>query len=278
MPQLHSLLILGATGRVGAAVVFALRQRYPNLPITALLELGITVIHGDLENLGLVMDLASSADIVVNSALSESISLAQAIHIGLNNRRRGARKPILLHISRTALDLHHEDPRSLQLQTKPYDDVDTTEWMATPPETPSRLVDNEIMQAVYTSPFQAYIVAPTTILGRAQTPMPQRSHHISRLVQRALKERRLIFPGDGMNAGNGVHLQDVVKLCCGLIGNAMSPTYEPPPENPQFFFAASTEFCWSDVAVKVASKLYNRGLIASDHVYSAPVGRVPELW
>ncbi|KAG8865922.1 hypothetical protein FRC20_009288 [Serendipita sp. 405] len=136
MPQLHSLLILGATGRVGAAVVFALRQRYPNLPITALVrnrtrgerlrEIGITVIHGDLENLGLVMDLASSADIVVNSALSESISLAQAIHIGLNNRRRGARKPILLHISRTALDLHHEDPRSLQLQTKAYDVRDTS--------------------------------------------------------------------------------------------------------------------------------------------------------
>ncbi|KAG8833909.1 hypothetical protein FRC17_009868 [Serendipita sp. 399] len=303
MSHPHSLLIFGATGRVGGAIVFTLRQQYPTLPITALVrnrtrgerlrgvvfkrggqrasltrsELGIIIVNGDLENLGLVVDLVSSADIVVNAAVSESVSLAQAILLGLNNRRKNSREPILLHISRTVLGLHHEEPRSLQLNTRAYDDVDTAEWMAKPPATTSHLVDNEIIQAACPSSFQAYIVAPTIVLGRAHTPLPQRSHQIIRLVERALREKRLVFPGDGTNAGNGVHVQDVVKLCCGLLDNAMSPGHEPPPENPQFFFATSVEFLWSDIAAKIASKLYDRGLIESDRVYSVPLGRVPEL-
>lgn len=74
---------------------------------------------GDVEDLERVVDLASNADIVFNAALSDHIPLVQAISAAQRSRADHERKSALIHISRSALSVHQEEPRGLGLQTLP---------------------------------------------------------------------------------------------------------------------------------------------------------------
>lgn len=65
--------------------------------------------------------MVSKADVTINAALSGSIPLAQAILTGQRIHSDTGRRSVLLHLSRTAHSLHHEEPRFLQLQTTVYD-------------------------------------------------------------------------------------------------------------------------------------------------------------
>lgn len=73
--------------------------------------------------------MVSKADVTINAALSGSIPLAQAILTGQRIHSDTGRRSVLLHLSRTAHSLHHEEPRFLQLQTTVYDD-ENLEWLA----------------------------------------------------------------------------------------------------------------------------------------------------
>jgi uncharacterized protein YbjT (DUF2867 family) len=139
-----SILILGATGYIGGALVARLKQEIPTAQLTALvrnpahagvlrgnfapsrsaerayisvIDLGLSVVLGDVEDLGRVVSLASSTDIVINAAVSGHIPLIQAILAGQRCHPDNRRKTALIHLSRSALSIHQEEPCSLGLQT-----------------------------------------------------------------------------------------------------------------------------------------------------------------
>lgn len=139
-----SILVLGATGYIGGALISRLKQDIPTAQLTALVrnpahagvlrgnfalnrsaerayilfvDLGLSVVLGDVEDLGRVVSLASSADIVINAAVSGHIPLIQAILAGQRSHPDNRRKTALIHLSRSALSIHQEEPRSLGLQT-----------------------------------------------------------------------------------------------------------------------------------------------------------------
>jgi hypothetical protein len=74
-------------------------------------------VLGDMEDLGRVVSLASSADMVVNAAVSDHIPLIQAILAGQRCQTDNRRKAALIHVSRSALSIQQEEPRTLGLQT-----------------------------------------------------------------------------------------------------------------------------------------------------------------
>jgi hypothetical protein len=81
------------------------------------IDLGLSVVVGDVEDLERVVSLAATADIVINAAISNHIPLIQAILAGQRCHPDDRRKTALIHLSRSALSIHQEEPRSLGLQT-----------------------------------------------------------------------------------------------------------------------------------------------------------------
>jgi uncharacterized protein YbjT (DUF2867 family) len=80
-----SILFLGATGYVGGEVLQLLGKEFPDYPIVAIyrnitkekkqqletLHPKVTSIEGTLDDDAIIQDLASTADIVINVALSD---------------------------------------------------------------------------------------------------------------------------------------------------------------------------------------------------------------
>lgn len=60
------------------------------------------------------------------------------------------------------------------------------------------------MEGSESCPISAFIIAPTTVFGNAPRVVPRCSHSLLKLVKCAIKERYMVFPGDGRNTGNGV--------------------------------------------------------------------------
>jgi hypothetical protein len=61
-----------------------------------------------------------------------------------------------------------------------------------------------IMAASHEGRIFAFIIAPTIVFGNARRNVPRRSHQIFDLVQCAVTERYMLFPGDGRNTANAV--------------------------------------------------------------------------
>lgn len=282
-----SILVLGATGYIGGALVSRMKQDIPELQITALVrnaehakaleEIGITVELGDADDLGKVVDLVSKADVTINAALSGSIPLAQAILTGQRIHSDTGRRSVLLHLSRTAHSLHHEEPRFLQLQTTVYDD-ENLEWLAmlVDENSNSALVDRQIVEGSQSCPIFAFIIAPTTVFGNVQRSIPRLSHGLLDLVNCAITERYVVFPGGGGNAGNGIHLQSLVSLLMDVFQLAISSA-PWPPEHTQFLFASGCAFFWNQVAEIVGRVLHSRGLLNSAQIYSCSPNLYPQL-
>lgn len=63
------------------------------------------------------------------------------------------------------------------------------------------------MEGSQSCPIFAFIIAPTTVFGNVQRSIPRLSHGLLDLVNCAITERYVVFPGGGGNAGNGVRLR-----------------------------------------------------------------------
>ncbi|PVF97300.1 NAD(P)-binding protein [Serendipita vermifera] len=283
-----SVLLLGATGYIGRAIASKLRDEFPGLRLTALIrnpihtkalqDLGFTVHVGDVNDMGGIVNLVARADIVINAAVSDNICLIQAILAGQRNRQTPGGKGILVHLSKSALCLPQEQSRSLQLQTRSFNDQTPQDWMALPIDSMSRLVDNEIMETADESSTLAFIIAPTIVFGGDGGRDGARSHHLYDLVQHSRRYRRVYFPGNGMNTSNAIHVNSLIDLCFRVIRLATSSLANSLKENPQFFFAGGSEFSWAEAANNVADILYRKQMVDSARVVSGHAEVLPNLW
>lgn len=124
------LLVFGATGYIGSAVVRKLLREVPGLEVTALirrpeqaeqleggivaysrryytehsLAVGIHTVVGSIEELDKVYSLVSKADVVLNAANSESLSFMHGILAGQRQHFNDTGiRPVLIHTSSSAL-------------------------------------------------------------------------------------------------------------------------------------------------------------------------------
>jgi len=97
-----SILLIGVTGLVGSHLVLALRDNYPNFPVTVYLR--NTTINEYLTSTAKVSRIVhgsfSEHDIVINVGSSWDLGLTEAIVEGLK-KRPAESKTILIHMSET---------------------------------------------------------------------------------------------------------------------------------------------------------------------------------
>lgn len=105
-----SVLVIGATGMLGASLSRQLKQQHPTWPLTVYFRnpqaddwfrnvVGVDrVEHGTFEDAARVRTLAAEHNIVINTGSSFEPSLSQAIVDGLKQRQGGS-KGTVIHVS-----------------------------------------------------------------------------------------------------------------------------------------------------------------------------------
>lgn len=83
------------------------------------------------------------------------------------------------------------------------------------------------------------------------------------MIRVAAKRRELIYIGTGTNIWNSVYIEDLMNLYGLVFDLALSGKDTNTDAFARFYFGASAEFYWGDVAKALAKLLHATGLIDS---------------
>ncbi|GJJ06537.1 hypothetical protein Clacol_000729 [Clathrus columnatus] len=276
----HRVFILGATGYIGGSVLVSILQAYPTWEITALVrstssvgplkELGVhEVVIGTHEDLELIVNLTSLADVVINCADADDLPLTRAIVDGVKirskiNASESKGKPILIHTSGTGVISDQAEGEFMESGKKIWNDNSEYDIRSIPAEQPHRLVDLEVFRADLSEYCSAYIIAPSTIYGTGTGPGNRISQQIPTAVRTAVKRSQ------------AVHIADLTKLYLLVLSRALSRVSEPS-SYAKFYFASVQEHVWGDVIRQIAQILYEIKRIPSPDVKSVSLREEPDL-
>jgi nucleoside-diphosphate-sugar epimerase len=301
----ESILLLGASGQVGGALLTVLRSQYPSYPITLFLRthaldaaIGrlskVTVVHGDFETsdgLASLENTVSKHGIIINAATSRDITVNQAVLRGLEKYRATTKQnAILIHVSgagnfsdnREAGEFHTTgEVAGLQL---PFDDTDPTAVsQINAHHQPNGASDEIIMAFTRKGKANAYIVCPGGIYGASQdhigilsttdegrkyarTPGVWAGWMIENIKQLGFSP----YVGQGKSYFYTVHVDDVVSLILLVFAKAMRErvegTYAPEDVYGNFYIAAGDGYIGSDIADLFAKAVAKLGIIKENAV------------
>lgn len=108
MTQQKTLFLIGP-GFIGGTLLQLLKQRRPDLKLTALTrreeqakelqDLGIEPIKGGLDDASIIREHASKADIVIHAATADHVESALAVVDGIKSRADKSKKVVYIHTS-----------------------------------------------------------------------------------------------------------------------------------------------------------------------------------
>ncbi|KAI1623512.1 hypothetical protein EDD37DRAFT_650606 [Exophiala viscosa] len=265
------VFVTGATGYIGGDALFEIAKAHPNWYITCAVRNSdkgtkiaqqypsIKLVHADLNDVDVIEEAASKADIVFHFANCDHEASAKAIVRGLA-RRTGNTPGYWIHTS-GALILGTETidrgcwGAELSQVFDDWNGVD--ELTSLPDHAEHRNVDKLVLEASKTYPdkIKTAIVCPPVIFGRGRGPANQRSIQLYRLTEAFLTHRRAFMVGRGKNIWNQVHVQDLSRLYL-LLGQAAANNGEPATwDDLGYYLAESGSFVWKDVIEAVAGEI-----------------------
>ncbi|KAI0060393.1 NAD(P)-binding protein [Artomyces pyxidatus] len=182
MAKTH-IFLTGATGYIGGTVLQRLldHTERASFEITVLVRqpakavklasLGLQAMVGSLDDVPLVRELASNADVVINNANSDDLLGIEAILSGLKLRFEQTKvAPILIHTSGTGVFVNLENDKKIDPRTVYYDS-DADQMESLPTTRVHRLVDLEVVRADKEGYVRTFIVLPGAVYGLASGPL-----------------------------------------------------------------------------------------------------------
>jgi nucleoside-diphosphate-sugar epimerase len=283
----NSLLLLGASGQVGGALLSLLRKQHSSLPITVFLRTqaldsaiqtlpNMTIIHGDFgtpEGLSSLEAAVSKHSITINSATSSNVAVNQAILRGLNTYKATTqRKAILIHLSgagnfadnSTTGDFNSSgEVAGLAL---PFHDTDVNAVSKiNAHHVPNGACDEIIMAFAHQGKANAYFVCPVGIHGAsanhiglaASTPEGKKYAQAPGVwagFMAAIIKKFGFNPivGPGKNIFYTIHVDDVVSLTLLVLEKAVrerdNESYKPKDVYSNFYIAAGEKHTMTEIS------------------------------
>ncbi|KAG5644664.1 hypothetical protein DXG03_007963 [Asterophora parasitica] len=250
-----SLFLVGASGEGD-------RQRFD---ITVLIrgeeraalireKLGLKTIVADLSDRALIVAAAENADVVINAANADHPEGAAAIVDGLKNRQAKTGKTAsYIHCSGTGALTDKAEGEFAD--EKVFDDENVAAIKAIPVDYVHRACDTLISNAGEAGDIRSYIVMPPMIYGRGT------SVQIPALIRGALKTGQSCHYKKGLPLWNAVHVQDLTNLFLLLLDDALSATPQAPSGGEGFYFCATDNFQWKQLAQELGTRLHAHGVL-----------------
>ncbi|KAJ7598699.1 hypothetical protein C8J56DRAFT_1039585 [Mycena floridula] len=254
MAKVH-IFLTGATGYIGGSVLDLLleHKNHPRFDITALVRsedkaqklknaTGINIVVGSHQDIELVEDLASKADVIFSLADSDDLGLAKAQLKGSKKRYAvTGTPPVFIHMSGAAF--LSDDSFGMYGPSNLIDDTDTAKIEAIPLTALHRNVDVELIQADQQGYVKTHIVVPGLLYGIASGKVAdsgaqQTTNRLGWVLFSFVIERgEAGMLGEGMNEWSYVELSDVTNLVVLLFDSATERPLETSHGRDGFYFA-----------------------------------------
>ncbi|KAF6747570.1 hypothetical protein DFP72DRAFT_919668 [Ephemerocybe angulata] len=275
------ILITGATGYIGGSVLGRLlvHPESKSFEIVALVRsaekaakistLGVETVVGDYDNLALLTELASNADVVFEIVDCDRLPPNEALIQGAKQRFEATGKaPILIHTSGSALIM--DDAHGLHGNHKVYSDLQSDEIEALPDTALHRNVDLAYLKADKEGFAKAYIVTPGCVWGLAKGPLVDlgvqhtQSMLIPYLLKAAIARKQAGYIGLGKNIWPLVSNADTADLYI-IVFNAIRKNPDTVGHGRDgFYFAENGEFTMYEASQAVGKALKELGILDSD--------------
>ncbi|KAF7293889.1 hypothetical protein HMN09_01185000 [Mycena chlorophos] len=286
------VLLTGATGFVGGAALasFVEREDYKagKVKITCVVrgaqrakvireKYGVEVLEADLDAVEKIQEAASKTDVILHTANADHPPSTRAMLAGLKARfEKTGIQGIFIHSSGTGALTDNAkgefaDPKmsvlptasleQVPLSVSSFQDRDCADIRAIPTTYAHRESDDAIMNASIEGYVRAHIVMPPLIYGRGRGPYSRTSVQIPALIRAALKLKQSIYLGKGLPMWNGVHVQDLVNLYFVLLDDALSGSPKAKTGLDCFYFCATDEYQWLELATELGKRLHAKGAI-----------------
>jgi nucleoside-diphosphate-sugar epimerase len=236
------VFVTGAGGYIGGSVAAALIKRGHQVrgltrSATGAEQLkshGIDPVVGELDDSCLLMQEASKADMVINSANADHRGAVKALISGLN--QSGKR---LIHTSGTSIvgDDARGDFCAEVISSE------ETPLAIDPRKQARRDIDLMVMDAAKQK-VHSTVIIPSLIYGHG-TGVNKHSIQVPFLVENALAVGSVQIVGQGLNTWSNIHIDDLVNLYLAVSDQA-------PPGS--FYFAENGEAAFSDVAEAISRR------------------------
>ncbi|KAL0566872.1 hypothetical protein V5O48_015124 [Marasmius crinis-equi] len=293
MPQQVKILVTGATGYIGGAVLggFLARPDASSLDFRAIVRspekaeklkaFGITPIVGSHNDEELMVKAASEVDVVLAMADSNDLPAAQATLKGLKKRfEETGTPPIFIHTSGTGSLI--DNAAGMYASDIIYDDSDPDQIETLPATQAHRHVDLELRSyASFTAAntdsssvsfvvgyIKSYIVLPTTIYSIAQGPLFEagisNSHSVQvpRLIRASIARKQAGMVGKGANFWPNVDVHELADLYSTLWDSIIKNT-ETGHGRQGYYFGANGEHRLYDVGQAIGEALVALGISKS---------------
>lgn len=203
----------------------------------------ITLVYGDLDDVGLLEEESAKANIILNWADSDHPRSANAIVRGA--KKHAVDKPVfLIHTSGTGILTWKtvQDKSFGDLEEKVYDDWDgIDEVISLPNDAAHRNVDKIILDAGEHPAVRTAIVCPPSIYGPGRGPGNKRSQQLYDLSRMILKTGKGMRVGKGENKQTHIHVYDLSDLYLLLIEAAAAGGGEATWGNKGYYFSSRGE-------------------------------------
>jgi len=271
--------MIGATGYIGGSLLASLKTTKPSFKFTAftrspasvpILESfsstgNIKAVLGTSDDHEKIVDLASKADLIIDTGDADDFGLVQALLEGLKRGKKLGKEGTLVHASGTGIYMTENAGKF---------DPDTKEW--TDNDDDNKLinldmmhgnVDTTIFKAIDEDALDVYIVAPSGVYGVGTGPVSKSSFISKKIVPTFLAKKEAYYVGEGSSTIALIHINDLTNLMTLLVEHALSSkaTQTGAKRNPysRLFIASTFTTSWKSTIDTYARVLYDRGKISS---------------
>ncbi|KIW24385.1 uncharacterized protein PV07_10103 [Cladophialophora immunda] len=285
---MSSILLFGVTGLVGSHLVLALKNEYPNIPVTVFLRnnsldtylyetAGVKrIVHGTFDEKDKIAALAKEHDIVINVGSSWDVPLSEAIVEGLN-RQPEEKKKTLIHMSGAGnfVDKRWTDG-AFHEQAKIWNDKNPEDMKLINPSMLNGGPDTVVLNAGKRGNIGTYIVFPSGIYGEAAGPIPALG--VVQLIYRE-KARELGFVpyvGEGSAIFNCLHVNAIAPFMLKVLDLAL---HEDTPQGSVYercFLIGGPEIAWKEASEAFSKALHAEGIVPSSQARSVTLEEAGE--
>ncbi|KAJ6525677.1 NAD(P)-binding protein, partial [Mycena capillaripes] len=284
----------GSTGYIGGSVLAAITKAHPEYSITAILRKvsqsyvdaypRVKTIVGDYDSAEILTKAASESDIVIHAGDSDHKGAMEALLTGLGRRKAPS---FLIHLSGTACisDVYSGNSGFGVLNSRVWSDVDDIDELAAlPDDRIHRHVDKLVFEAATThgAHIHTAIMCPPDIYGKGHGPGVTQSFMVPFFYDAILEFKSAFYVAKGENVRSLVHIEDVMSIYVKVVEEAVASVVTGTVRDEcwgknGFYFNASSEVAWKDVAAATGKIMASLGLIESAEPKEAAVDDVQRM-
>jgi len=223
----------------------------------------VRTVEGSFDDLALIEQHTREADVVVNTADSDTVPLIEAILAGQRKRAEVDGKPrgALLHTSGGAIFLDSGSQGVYDPNGKVWKDGDPEDIRAISTSMIHGQVDVPILQAGEAGYVETHIICPGGIFGEARGPVKAGSLMVKSLLQLGMGRQRACYFGEGTNTLFVAEVNDLVDLYQRVFARILSGADEDTSPYERYYIGAVNPLTFKTVMTAVGEELVRHALL-----------------